>query len=185
MKDASEANDGNKVSSFPRVLHLRPGRHYRQERRRMRAGLLRSLDRESGETDADIPAGTVAAEGEGYVALGHCRCMRSFACAGLRGGAGVPAEHLPDVGDVGEGTVPVIDLVLADAETATLGAERDRHGLPIVTGDPAGTVGGFVDRRPTVKSEGHVAFHGSGVAVVCGQRAGSEREQADAECRCR
>src|SRR6185437_7692450 len=149
----------------------------------MRPGLLHSLDGEHRETDTDIPAGTMAADGEGYVAFGHRRCMRTFACASLRGGAGVTAEHLPDVGDVGEGTVPIIDLVLADAETATLGAERDRHGLAVITGDRAGTAGGFVDCRPTVKSEGHVAVHGSGIVVVCGQCAGSEREQADAECR--
>src|SRR5579875_1053253 len=131
-----------------------------------RASSVRGLDGESGEADADIPAGAVAADGQRDVTLGHHRCLCAVRSAGLGGGAGISAEHLVDVGDVAEDTAPFVELVLADAEAAALGAEPDVHGAAIVAGDRAGSGCRVVDRGPAVEGEGHVAVHLPGMTVI-------------------
>src|SRR6185312_11137268 len=133
--------------SYSHALEIRA----QQSAGNLRPGLLRSFDGESGEADADIPAGPMAVDGKRDVALGHRRGMRALRGADMGGGAGVGAEHLPDVTNIGECAVPVIEFVFAEGEAAALGAERDRHGLAVVAGDRAGTGRGLVDCRPAAE----------------------------------
>src|SRR5690606_32386578 len=135
---------GDRVRRVARRLRRRAGLGHAHRRGRGRAqhpaaagdaagqartGPLARLQHELPEREPEVPALAGAGKRERHLALGHDLRLARLDRAGVGLGGGIGAEPVADVVHAGELAGTVLDLRLAEAEAAALGADLHRQAL--------------------------------------------------------